>query len=144
MMPYKLRATDAEDSSFIFNSWLKSYRNSDFAKAQCNAVYFENHKQIIHSILERSLMVVVCNPEDDSHMFGYIIYEKLAGNNLLVHYLYIKHTYRRMKLAKALIDHVKSSDNPILSSHYTNVCRHFNNPIVIYDPYKMFEIIDKE
>lgn len=138
MIPYKLRAPVEADTSFIFNSWLKSYRSSNFAKDQCNTVFYENYKKIVNDIIDRSMLTVICNPEDENHLFGYIVFERLPGANLLVHYIYIKHTYRKNGLAKALINAVHESGNPILASHHTNVCKASKSIAYVYDPYHAF------
>lgn len=137
-MKIKMRVPTEEDTSFIFNSWLKSYRSSNFAKDQCNTVFFENYKKIVSDIIERSLITIVCNPEDDNHLYGYIVFENLPGSNLLVHYLYVKHTYRKQGIAKRLVDSVRTSSNPILASHNTQVCKASKSIIYIYDPYRAF------
>lgn len=139
MAPIKLRAPMKDDSAFIYNSWLKSYRNSDFAKSQCNTVYYDNHKEVLTALLTRSLVVVACNPGDENHVFGYLVYEELAGNNTIVHYVYVKHTYRRSGIAKQMLDTVRKSKNPILVSHLTPICKATKSVVYIYDPYKMFE-----
>lgn len=138
MLPIKMRAPTSEDTSFIFNSWLKSYRSSAFAKDQCNEVFFGNYKKIVESILDRSMITVVCNPEDDNHMYGYIVFEYLPANNLLVHYLYVKHTYRKNNIAKKLIEKIRQSPNPILISHHTQVCKSSKSIVYLYDPYRAF------
>jgi len=137
-MKIKMRAPNTEDTNFIFNSWLKSYRSSNFAKDQCNVVFFENYKKVVSDLIERSLITIVCNPEDDNHLYGYIVFENLPGNNLLVHYLYVKHTYRKQGIAKQLVGSVRTSSNPILTSHHTQVCKTSKSIIYIYDPYRAF------
>jgi len=138
MIPCKMRTPKDEDVSFIFNSWLKSYRSSAFAKDQCNTVYYDNYKKIVGSIINRSLITVLCNPEDEDHLFGYVVFEYLPSDNLLVHYIYIKHTYRKAGLAKKLIENIRKSQNPILTSHNTHVCQTTKSIIYIYDPYRAF------
>lgn len=138
MFEVNFRAPTQEDTSFIFNSWLKSYRSSNFAKDQCNTVYYENYKKIVSEILNRSMITIVCNPDDSNHLYGYIVFEYLPANNLLVHYVYVKHTYRKSNIAKKLIEKVRLSANPILASHHTNACRNSKSIIYIYDPYRAF------
>jgi hypothetical protein len=138
MIPYKMRTPKEEDVSFIFNSWLKSYRSSDFAKNQCNSVYYENYKKIVENIINRSLITILCNVEDDNHILGYVVFEELPGENLLLHYLYIKHTYRKCGLAKNVISSIRKSNNPILTSHHTRVCETSKSIIYVYDPYRAF------
>jgi len=138
MIPTKIRPPSKEDTSFIFNSWLKSYRSSNFAKDQCNSVYYDNYKNIVNAMLERSMVAIICNPEDDNHLYGYIIFEHLPASTLLVHYIYIKHTYRKNGLAKKLIEKVRLSPTPILASHHTQVCKTTKSISYVYDPYRAF------
>jgi GNAT superfamily N-acetyltransferase len=133
----KLRAPNLDDANFIFNSWLKSYRNSAFAKPQCNTVYYSNYKAIVNNLLERGLVLVACNEEDESQVFGYIVYEDLPNDNLLAHYIYVKHTYRKMGIAKRLISSVRKNNNPVLISHHSKLLDTLNNDLrVIYDPFR--------
>jgi len=142
MNNFKLRPPTSEDTNFIFNSWLKSYRSSDFAKAQCNEVFFSNYKKIVNAIINRSMVTMICSKEDDNHLFGYAVFEHLPSDNLLLHYIYIKHTYRKSGFAKHLIEQVRRSSNPILVSHITNVCKSSKSIIYVYDPYQALYSID--
>lgn len=133
----KLRPPDLTDKNFIFNSWLKSYRKSEFAKAQCNAVYFDNYKKIVERILRKSLIIVACNPEDYMQVYGYIVYEELPGNNLLAHYIYVKFPYRKFGVATQLIAAVRKNANPVLISHHTSIIDKIAKDLpFVYDPYK--------
>lgn len=132
-----LRPPDLTDKNFIFNSWLKSYRSSDFAKDQCNAVYYDNYKIIVENILKRSKIVVACNPQDYTQVYGYIVYEDLPADNLLVHFVYTKYTYRKFGVAKKLLVSIRRSNNPILISHYVKSLEKIKDKITfIYDPFK--------
>lgn len=143
-MKHSLRPPTESDTNFIFNSWLKSYRSSAFAKDQCNTVFFDNYKRVIATIIDRSLISILCSPDDPNHLYGYIVYEDLPGQNLLVHYVYVKHTYRKSGLAKELIKSARKNSNPILTSHNTNVCKSSKSLVYIYDPYRAFYSVDSK
>lgn len=135
-IPINFRTLETEDESFIYNSWLKSFRNSPLAKPLCNEVYFRNHKLIINNILQRSTTLLACNPEDSSQIYGYIVYEMLRGVPI-VHYVYTKYTYRKLGIAKQLFEATIKS-KPLLISHYTsNLKPHMDKLELIFDPYKM-------
>lgn len=137
MLEIKIRPPDLSDTGLIFNSWLKSYRNSDFAKHQCNAVYFGSYKLIVQQLISRSLVYVACDPKDYTHVYGYIVYEELPKNNLLLHYVYVKHTYRKMGVAQKLLSHIKQTSNPVLVTHWGQSCKKTDQTKFIYDPYKI-------
>lgn len=137
-MKIDLRPYDVSDEGFIFNSWLKSYRSSDFAKLQCNEVYYSNYKKIVESILGKSKIIVACNPDDAMQVYGYIIYEDLPKNNLLIHYVYVKYTYRKFGISNCMLTQIKKSNNPILISHYNKMVPVVAKEkfVVLYDPYR--------
>lgn len=96
------RAPTQGDLNFILDSWLKSYRQSDFASFVPNKLYFEYHKLIVQDILKRSQILMISDPEDSNHVYGYVVFEQFNGYNIL-HYLYIKYTYRNLGFAKAAL-----------------------------------------
>lgn len=134
----KLRPAMKEDLNFILNSWLKSYRSSPFAAKMINKVYFSNHQEVIKSILADNLITVACNPEDEGQIFGYMVFNTLPGNVLLIHYTYIKHTYRRMGIAKFIYDAIKTDDLGVLYTHHTKYADFLSNKLtLIFDPYRI-------
>jgi GNAT superfamily N-acetyltransferase len=46
--------------------------------------------------------VVACDTEDPWHVFGWLAYGRLAGAGDVCRYVYVKHAYRRMGLARAM------------------------------------------
>lgn len=90
------------DLPFIFSSWLKSFRNSNFAKNILNNTYYSEHHRIIEEILKISTVLLACDKSNVENIYGYIVAAKL-DNMFTIHYVYVKHTYRRMGLAGLLI-----------------------------------------
>lgn len=99
----KLRKANEADISFIFNSWLKSYRAS--AKAILPAVYFQFQHQLIEQLLKRSTVTVACNPADESQIYGYVVHEVQDGVDVL-HYGYVKQDFRGLGLLKHMLGNV--------------------------------------
>ena len=98
---YVTRGPTPTDLDFIVSSWLKSYRNSDFANYIPNTLYYQYHKAIVMDLLKRSLVSMVVDPEDQDHVYGYIVYE--AGEMFILHYMYIKSAFRNFGLAKSIL-----------------------------------------
>jgi len=78
-LPIRIRAATEEDISFIFNSWLKSFRDSNFGKQITNTIYFAQHHKLIENLLQSCNVFVACNESNPGELYGYICYEKVDG-----------------------------------------------------------------
>ena len=104
--PITLRAADEGDVEFIFSSWLKSYRGSLlFSKVQ-SSIYFPEMHKLIEKLLTNFPVIVACSSEDPSQIFGWICAGEVQGIFCL-HYIYVKHTYRKLGVAKLLFNSFK-------------------------------------
>lgn len=137
-VPLKLRAPSNEDLNFILNSWLKSFRNSSFGSPQCNAVYYKNQQLLIKALLSQNLITVACSEQDDNHIYGYCVFNYLPGDILCIHYLYTKFSFRKMGIARRIVDSIQKVDMPVLYTHHTKFAELLKNKLsIIYDPYKV-------
>lgn len=137
-VPVKLREPSQEDKNFILSSWLKSFRNSDFPRRMCNAVYYKNHQIVIKNLLDDCLITVACDPEDEQHIFGYAVYERLPAGALVLHYLYTKFHCRKLGVARFMVESIYSGDLPILFTHYTKYSTMLmTKKDAVYDPYRL-------
>lgn len=119
MLTVDHRPATAQDINFIFNSWLKSYRNSDFAKKIPNDVYFSEHKEKITAILTNSTVLVACNPDTPSQIFGYLVMSQEPVT--VLHYVYVKYPYRKLGIARRMVEDL----NPQVGKKLT-LCSHAN------------------
>lgn len=101
-LPIQLRKPHKEDVPFIFSSWLHSYRSSLHTKNVVNTVYFGEHHDLLERIMNRSEAVIACNADDPNQIFGYIVYERI-DNALVVHYIYVKQSFRKLGIGKTLL-----------------------------------------
>lgn len=128
-LPYILREATEADMSFVYNSYLLSYKNHSDKQFCTKTIYFQNQKKIIDFVLNRSSLLLAVFPEDPSEIMGFIIYEQFNGSFIL-HYVYIKYFERSNISFIDLIDQV-NADNIIFSTHITKI----KGKKVIYDPY---------
>jgi ribosomal protein S18 acetylase RimI-like enzyme len=137
----RLRPLTEEDHPFLYNSWLKSYRFSLFAERITNTIYFEDHHKLIEKIINNSKTLIACNPSDPSQLYGYIVAGEEEGV-LVVHFLYVKHTFRNMGIGKTLLDAVgHSSDVASVYTHHTRMADKLSSKYnFVYHPYLMFDI----
>lgn len=102
-LPIRLRAATQEDVPFIFNSWLKSYRQSLFARNITSTVYFSEHHKVLENLLRNSTVAIACDQNDPSTVYGYICAGKIDGVFVL-HYVYVKHSFRNLGVGKTLLN----------------------------------------
>lgn len=134
----RLRAATESDIAFIFNSWLKCYRHSDFAKEMQNEVYFAAQHKVIESLFKKSTITIACNPADATQIIGYMCHEQQDGV-LVVHFAYVKESFRGLGVAKALLANTGHTEGPFCYTHRTHSARKFEkkHPLV-YHPYLAF------
>lgn len=135
----QIRAATEGDLGFIFNSWLKSYKNSAYSKFITNPVYYDMHHKVIESILKRSKVYVAVSVSDPTRIFGYVCTELSAGTQV-IHYAYVKETFRKMGILTMLLEELKLPD-AFFYSHSTmlgtTVCGRLKQKTV-YNPYLAF------
>ena len=138
-LPIKIRPANEEDVAFIFNSWLKSFRSSPFARVLSNEIYFAGHHKLIEKVLRRSQVSVVCNVDDSSQIFGYSVTERITGV-LVIHYIYVKDSYRNMGIANTLLQNAgHDKRNFSCYTHHTKPCDLIASRYsLLYQPYAFF------
>ena len=137
----RLRPMIEDDLPFLFNSWLKSYRFSHFGEKITTTIYFEDHHKVIDNILKNNQVVMACSPEDPSQLYGYIVVGR-EDDILVLHFIYVKHTFRNMGIGKTLLDAVgHSSDVASVYTHHTRMADKLSAKYnFVYHPYLMFNI----
>tara|TARA_R100000656_G_C3887637_1_gene115846 strand:- start:72 stop:533 length:462 start_codon:yes stop_codon:yes gene_type:complete len=139
-LPVRLRTLTEEDKPFIFNSWLKSYRFSHFGEKITNTIYFEDHHKIIENILKNAQVVVACNEKDPSQVYGYVVGGDEEGI-LVLHFIYVKHTFRNMGMGKTLLDAMgHDKEKAGVYTHHTRMADKLAAKYnLVYHPYLMFD-----
>ena len=131
-----LRPAASEDVSFIFSSWLKSFRNSFFAKPIDNTVYFSEQHKLIEKLVKQAPVIMACNPDDISQIYGFICAQRIEGVFCL-HYLYVKHSFRKLGIGRALVNSFEhDSSSAGVYTHHTacgEILKHKFN--LVYHPY---------
>ncbi len=135
-LPIAIRPASAEDVSFIFNAWLKSYRSSDFAKNIQGEIYYHEHHKVIEEILKQYNVLIACNKDDYSQIYGFMC-AGFTQNVLTIHYVYTKHTFRRMGIAKMLLNAFEyNPEYACIYTHETNAIKSITKELaMVYHPY---------
>lgn len=107
------------DESFIFNSWLKSFKDSRIVSGVSSTVYFAEMHSVIKGILDSpsTTVIMACDQADSSTIFGYIVAQQV-GAALVIQWVYVKHPFRNFGVGRHLEAAVKST-TPHESIAYT-------------------------
>lgn len=137
------RTANEQDVNFIFNSWLKSYQSSVSAKLLSPTIYFQFHHKVIEQLLQRCAVVVACQQQDPTQVYGYLVYE-VVDDVPVIHYAYVKHAFRQMGIYSLLLAATTlSSRNQAFYTHETHTAlkliRAKSLPMV-YNPYLAYGV----
>lgn len=118
--------------NLIFATWLRSYQTSSLmTKAIPKETFFGEHHKVIERILSRNPTVrLAVIPDDQDVVLGWSVTE--PG---IVHYVYVKPSFRKYGIARALLDHV---ERPFIYSHGTYVTRDLEKHLdgCTFNPYE--------
>lgn len=113
----KLRAHTDDDLGFIYNSWLKSFRRE--VRKLSRDSYFKAQGAVIDDIMKRSSVVVACAKEDNTHIYGYAVYELLDGQPV-IYWIYVKDPYRNNGIGGELVHYVTNKTDRVLVITHIN------------------------
>jgi GNAT superfamily N-acetyltransferase len=97
-----VRKPHAGDVDFLTNSWLESFRDGYFPSSVPNRVYYNQHHRILEKLMPRAQILIACNAKDPEQIFGWVCAEQM-DQHLVIHYIYVKDTFRRFGIAKRLV-----------------------------------------
>lgn len=142
-IPISIREALEGDIPFIFSSWLKSHRPGLICKHVDNTIYFSEQHKLVERLLKRSTTMVATDPADPATIYGYVTFERIEGI-LVVHYAYVKHTYRAMGVLRQLL---KSLDHDWsvagLFTHSTQIAMRLSLKYnLLYHPYILINYND--
>lgn len=136
----KIRPMRDGDMEFVKSSWLKNYKNSSsFAKRITHDVFFKWHGAIVDSILARpqTEILIATLPDEEGVILGFFVVEK-QGLSRVAHYLFVRREWRKLGLARALIE--ASGDSAFVFTHWTDPMDSISNRkdiTLVYDPYRL-------
>lgn len=138
-----IRQANEEDLPFILNSWLISYyAGSELDEKIDSAIYYCEQTKLIEEILSQpayNKVFVASLPDHPRQILGWVCY---AEHQDAIHYIYVKHTYRRFGIATLLFKHCSIDDSPEWATHYTRISKILLPKWNLkYNPYILYESI---
>lgn len=133
-----IRPLKDSDYNFVLSTWLKSYYEAlkYYASGSVRApypkddIFFQGHQAKIKGLLLTPGVqcLIMTAPDDDNQIIGWAVFDEGA-----LHYIYVKHVFRRLGVGKKLREAVTA---PVtIYSHHTKFSRHVNQGLT-FDPYK--------
>jgi hypothetical protein len=127
MTDFDIRAARGSDLNFIFDTFKLAMKfDSMLGKSVKPSVFNREFPKVIDFLLEHGETIVACLKEDPHIIVGYMIYEPET-----VHFIFVKQVFRRMGVAKALIQKAFGASGPTTYTNKTKSIRKFidNFPI---------------
>lgn len=138
MNAYKIRQANGKDLSFIFDTWLNSFRyDSPLGRACRNSVFFHEYKQVIDRVLSEAETLVAHSNENENHILAYLTFEPR-----ILHYAFCKEPFRRLGITKALYTQAFGSlDAKIEFTHRTGYVSDFVRTMdhLTHNPFRLFK-----
>lgn len=125
-LPINIRPPIPSDEGYIYRTWLDSYRvTGPMVKQVRDRVFFAYYHKIINNILTRgSRILVASSPDDEKIIYGDIIWEPIPfpeeEKDGVLHWVYVKSTWRRLKVATRLIEATGLDPARCYFTHWTN------------------------
>lgn len=98
-LAHHLRDGRPEDLPLIIRTWVSCNRRSPASWGVPTPVYLTGQRALVLRILGVSCAIVAVDPDDDAHVYGYVVWQAPS----VVHYLFVKEAYRRVGLASTLL-----------------------------------------
>jgi ribosomal protein S18 acetylase RimI-like enzyme len=130
-----LRDCKEADESFIYDSWLRNHRHSKSNDHLDNDTYYTQQRALISQYIKEGSVVIACNEEDPSQIFGYIVFKK--PNSL--YYIFVKLAFRKMGVANLLM---YSAFELVIKEKKTIFCNHSNHLFYTFKP--KYNLVFKE
>lgn len=113
-----LRPPNDTDGSFIIDSWVREARDHYPYSNMDKSLFYKEYKEIVKTLISKSLILIACNPEETDQIYGYLSFEKVADIPI-IHFIYVKLTFRENGIAKLLLQSVfdKFKSEPTLITH---------------------------
>lgn len=113
MTPHlSIREANEGDEGLIYNSWLKTVEESSMAFGIGKNLYFKEQAKIIKSLINQHMVIVACDPEDETHVYGFLCFS-YVNDQFIFHFLFVKLAYRQFGIARALRDNAISERDPM-------------------------------
>ena len=90
------------DEGIVVANWARQIRRLDPFSAMSPEAFRRHVHQVVVPLLSRAPTVMACCPEEPSQVYGFICGET-SGDEQVLHFLYVRSTWRRGGVATTLL-----------------------------------------
>lgn len=148
--PFSIRDYDGKESDyhFVLSGWLESYKKHGFVFGMPRQRYYEHYRPHVMNIIRQSKVAFAVSVEDPSHLYGFIVY-RLIGAAPVLSFVYVKHSFRKMGIGKALITHALNEGTILPRAGFcTHMFKWLDEKMkkynLVYDPFLDLKIDSEE
>lgn len=145
---YKIREMTKDDVSFVIRSILENFRNNaKFFSSIDKDSYYRNHNAKLVKALRASDCLLIVDVKDPDIIIGFVVY-KHNQSSLWLHYIYIRNDFRKIGLAKKLLEIVSAEPKEVcVLSHKTDkfnpaALRKYGFSKIVHSPYILDSVND--
>jgi len=124
-----IRPAIPDDHNLIWATWLENYKHSSSLGRRVRPdVYYAGQRKVIDHALKQG-ETLIASPLGDDLIVGYLVHT----NASVIQYCYVKQSFRRMGIGKALLTALPWKE----FTHWTDDCAGLMKkfPNVVYNPY---------
>ena len=134
LAPYVLRPGQAGDRGFVIDTWLQTYRRSQFADPIPDFCYWSRfgHVGLVEEMAETAMFTVACLPGDERFIYGWSCSDPVSG---ALHYVFVRQEYRGQGFGTLLMG---ERSRPLKITHITaDFSRYLaRGPVLFVNPYR--------
>jgi GNAT superfamily N-acetyltransferase len=139
---YKLRVVNRDDHNSIFSDWLRSGRKCKATAGVASQIYFFWQHLTIERLLDpeaKCTWLVACSVEDPTKIYGWVCGQRadsIVGDQAIAHYVYVKRLYRRLGIARRLLNALQGEARMLVVTSLTDSGRALlHSRPHVYNPY---------
>ena len=117
-LPIRVRPLQSSDINFVRSSWLKTLHQQDPFKHIPFEVFKTEVIDMIDEMIAEGFTQVICHEDIEDEIMTYMNYKR-HKDFLMLNFIYTKKPYRKLGLAKFILDRVMKSAGDDLSIFYT-------------------------
>lgn len=147
-IPCIIRPYQADDENLVYDSWLKDFRESEHARRIGNAIYYNNHRELITSLIDgpSSALRVVALEASPTQVLSWALGEL---EQRALHYVFTKKSWRTVGAARALVAALSieggwPQDSELACTHHTHYFDEIRTRSVawrrrlVFNPYALY------
>jgi len=127
------RPLDAEELSFVLDSWSRSWRVSEYAGTTPNHLFTSTHRELVGGLIARGAKITVA--DFGGRILGWVCYEHKAPDDTVLEFCYTKDPFRRRGLGRSLVDYaIGDRQGKVFFTHKTRASKYILPKHAIWAP----------